>query len=74
VFHTATAATAQITALGAKGFTGYVVETETRPTSAKAPLYEVETEFPTQKAAQAEVAKLHAAKFVGALEYSAGSD
>jgi hypothetical protein len=70
VFHTRAAASAHIAALAAKGLSGYVIETETGPAPARAKLYEVEWEFSTQKAAVAEVAKLHADKFVGAVEYS----
>lgn len=70
VFKTNAAATAQLAALTAKGFTGYVIEVETRPAPSKARLYEVEKEFTTKKLAAAEVAHLHKAKFVGAVEYS----
>jgi outer membrane biogenesis lipoprotein LolB len=72
VFKTAAAANAHITALTAKGRTGYSVETE-KSGAAKVTRYEVEKEFATQKLATAEVKLLHKADFKGDVEYSPGT-
>ena len=73
VYKTMALAHAHVLALAAKGFTGFVVEVEGRPAHKPGKQYEVEKEYSTEKAAQAEVSKLHKSHFVGALEWSAGA-
>ena len=68
-FATRAGALHRVALLKAKGLTGYAIEIDVAGTS-KTKTFEVQRTFSTKKAATAEVAKVHKAKFFAIVEQS----
>ena len=65
-FKTTSAASAEVSKLSAKGYSGFTDEKEKRGQFSNGAMFEVSKSFATQKEAKAEVSKLHKAGFKGA--------